>query len=316
MKFLLLALLLASSLQAAPPTLHFTTVPEAKTILATGDGFSQRLSPFDRAARLKSAEPVSTQQFLAFTAAEARPWNDEEKRLIYTAYDSIKESLATYPLPFPETINLIKTTGKEEAGAAYTRGKAIIFPAPRITADTASLARLLAHELFHVLSRNAPDLRHRLYLDIGFHRCTELVLPPSLKPIRLTNPDAPANDHTIQLTYKDQPTWAIPVLTADPPEYDAKRGAPFFAYLKFNFLLVEFDQRTLAVTPKTLENGAPALVNLSRLGNFHEQVGRNTSYIIHPEEILADNFADIITRKTDVPSPDIQTRLKNTLSNP
>ncbi|MDG2126212.1 MAG: DUF4157 domain-containing protein [Verrucomicrobiales bacterium] len=312
-----LALLFTTGwLHAASPELHFCSADEAKQVLTTEDGFTRRLSPFDRAARLASAEPVTTKQYLDFVAAEARPWNDEEKRLLNTAYGSIKESLASYNLPFPETVQLIKTTGAEEAGAAYTRGSAIIFPATRISADTRPLARLLAHELFHVLSRNAPKLRHQLYLDIGFHHCTELVLPPSLKPIRITNPDAPANDHTIQLTYKGQPTWAIPVLTADPPQYDPGRGGPFFAYLQFNFLLVDFDQKTLAVTPKTLDQNTPALVNLSKLGNFHEQVGRNTNYIIHPEEILADNFADIITRKTDVPSPDIQTRLKNTLAKP
>jgi hypothetical protein len=31
--------------------------------------------------------------------------------------------------------------------------------------------------------------------------------------------------------------------------------------------------------------------------DFLEQVGRNTRYVIHPEEILAENFALLITGK-------------------
>jgi hypothetical protein len=45
------------------------------------------------------------------------------------------------------------------------------------------------------------------------------------------------------------------------------------------------------------------LVELKDLQGFFERVGRNTQYLIHPEEILADNFAIAIAGKTDVPSP-------------
>jgi len=45
------------------------------------------------------------------------------------------------------------------------------------------------------------------------------------------------------------------------------------------------------------------LVGLQQVAGFFEQVGRNTEYIIHPEEILADNFAILILQEHDVPSP-------------
>jgi hypothetical protein len=47
------------------------------------------------------------------------------------------------------------------------------------------------------------------------------------------------------------------------------------------------------------------LVELKELQGFFEQVGRNTQYLIHPEEILADNFAIAISGQTDVKSPAI-----------
>ena len=36
---------------------------------------------------------------------------------------------------------------------------------------------------------------------------------------------------------------------------------------------------------------------------YHEQIGRNTRYIIHPEEILADNFVFLLDGRIDLPTP-------------
>lgn len=47
------------------------------------------------------------------------------------------------------------------------------------------------------------------------------------------------------------------------------------------------------------------MLDVSEISNFYEQVGRNTDYIIHPEETMANNFAYMITQKTDVPNPEI-----------
>jgi hypothetical protein len=43
------------------------------------------------------------------------------------------------------------------------------------------------------------------------------------------------------------------------------------------------------------QNGAPVLLELSRAEDFVAQVGKNTGYVIHPEEILAENFALMVT---------------------
>jgi hypothetical protein len=42
-------------------------------------------------------------------------------------------------------------------------------------------------------------------------------------------------------------------------------------------------------------------------------VGRNTNYIIHPEEILAENFALLMMDKHDVPSPEILKKMQDVL---
>jgi hypothetical protein len=43
-------------------------------------------------------------------------------------------------------------------------------------------------------------------------------------------------------------------------------------------------------------------------------VGRNTDYIIHPEEILAENFALLVLGAGNVPSPEVLTRMREALA--
>ena len=50
-------------------------------------------------------------------------------------------------------------------------------------------------------------------------------------------------------------------------------------------------------------------LGVGQIQGFYEQVGRNTDYVIHPEEILADNFEYLLIGRPNLPSPDIQRRL-------
>jgi hypothetical protein len=85
----------------------------------------------------------------------------------------------------------VKTTGTEEGDAEYTRGAGIVLPesAPAME-KRGELLGIVAHESFHVLSRNAPELRDRLYAVIGFQPCREIVFPEALAARKITNPDA------------------------------------------------------------------------------------------------------------------------------
>ena len=77
---------------------------------------------------------------------------------------------------------MIKTTGREEGNAAYCRGKAIVLPASKLQLPPNRLQRLLMHELFHLLSRQDPQLRKQLYGIVGFTPCDPIALPASMCP--------------------------------------------------------------------------------------------------------------------------------------
>ncbi len=290
-------------------TISFASVEEGKQILTKRDDFIARMSPFDRASRMKTDQEVSEIQFLDFVGKEILEWNDSEKQKINSALQTIQTTLEVMDLPFPAKMLIIKTTGKEEGGAPYTRANAIVLPQDFLKAPVARIQKTISHELFHIMSRANPGLRERLYAEIGFEKCNEIDLPPALISRKLTNPDAPRNDHCIRVRVAGKEQWAIPILLSRVEKYDVQRGGEFFNYLEFRLLLVDRADDKITVTPIT-DGPEPMLLNIQQVSGFFEQVGKNTDYIIHPEEILADNFAALVLGQRNLPSPDVVEKLR------
>lgn len=97
-------------------------------MLTAPDHFLRNLSPFDRAARLKTNGPVNPTDFTNFIARQILPWSEMDRRRLGGLSQMESNRLAGWSLPLAETISLIKTTGEEEGNTAYTRGSAIIIP--------------------------------------------------------------------------------------------------------------------------------------------------------------------------------------------
>jgi len=280
----------------------FATPEQGTEILARKDTYIQNLSPFDRSARLQTDQPVSEKEFLDFVGrGHTLAWSHGETETISAILEDIRIQLKPFSLPFPETVYMIKTTGAIEGGAAYTRSNAVIFPESVLQARS-HLRYLVAHELFHVLSRANCELRSRLYAVIGFKPLPEpFVFPAELNDQKITNPDAPTHDHYIEVKYEGETRRAVPITYSRTEKYDVNLGGTFFSYLILQFVLLSQDG-----LPQTL-------ADTYQLDGFMQQIGANTGYIIHPEEILADNFALIALNRNDVPSADIQDKIKAVL---
>ena len=63
-----------------------------------------------------------------------------------------------------------------------------------------------------------------------------------------------------------------------------------------------------------LKNGKPTIYSMNDITGFFEQIGRNTQYILHPEEIMADNFVFAMNDRKRQPTQkiidEIQKRLR------
>ncbi len=291
-------------------TVRFATVEEGRRILSTADKFVEALSPFDRAVRLQTDREVSRDEYLNFVVSHVRPWQDDERDSVVEALEAIRAPINRLTSSLPKEIWLVNTTGKEEGGAAYTRANAIVLPQGRSGGRQERLQRLLAHEMFHILSRHDPRLRTQLYAIIGFYPCNEIQLPSSLASRRITNPDAPHRAHYMNVTAGDKAVAAVPVLISSHDRYDSQHNKRLLDYVQFRLLAIE---ETAGEWQAALTDGRPTLFETKQVSGFHEQIGRNTGYIIHPEEILADNFAHLVMGKENLPSPQIVRELASRL---
>jgi hypothetical protein len=285
----------------AGTVVRFADVGEGIAALTRRDDYITRLSPFDRQVRPRTDRDVSEAELLAFIGRNVAPWSGAEIEKLTPLLAELAKKAAPWKLPLPPVVLLVKTTGLEEGGAAYCRGPAIVLPQNMVDGPASRLKNILPHELFHVVSSHNPMLRDALYASIGFLPCNEVALPGALAASKITNPDAPLNDHYIAVNQNGNRLELVPVLFSKTPRYDAARGGNLFAYLTFKLLQVEDDGQ--GAKRAVLAGGNPVLLDPADVPDFHEQIGRNTRYIVHPEEVLADNFVFLLEGRIDLPTP-------------
>src|SRR5262249_18839439 len=73
----------------ADQSFFFASVADGKRILMTRDAFVERMSPFDRAARLKTDREVPEDEYLAFVATAVLEWDDREREQVQSALRQI-----------------------------------------------------------------------------------------------------------------------------------------------------------------------------------------------------------------------------------
>lgn len=296
----------------ASSTVKFATVQEGQAVLGAADSFVKHMSPLDRELRLRSEKKVTQDEYLAHARAQVIPWTDAEVKTLTGVIEGMRDKLSWLKCSLPQTILLVQTTKLLEGGAPHTRGNAIVIPQGSFNGPVQNTEHILFHELFHLISKANPDKRASLYRIIGFETTPEITLPTSLGPRDVTNPDAPAHDVVIEVKYKGRKVWATPVLLSTVDRYDKSDDRPFpVGYLDFK--LMQVTKKGGRWIAKKVDGG-PVLMDQTGVSQFFEQIGRNTPYIIHPDEILAENFALIATGQRNLPSPEIASKLREQLS--
>ncbi len=313
------SILLAVSVQADEVVLHDKTVihfaseAEGQETLAAQDRFLTALSPFDRQSRVETDQDVNEAAFVDFLRSHVRSWTDAERTKLTAMIESLRPKLAGLRLRFPESVWLVKTTGGEEGDAAYCRRHAVVLPQSKINDTPRELERLLVHELFHILSSHDPEFRASCYKLIGFRVVAPIELPDSLRDRKITNPDGPLSDALIDIMVEGESRSVVPVLYSSERRFDPVRGGPFFKYLTFRLLVAE---RHEGGWRAAMRNGEPWMLVPGQTADFGRQIGATTGYIIHPDEILADNFVHLVYQTPNLRSPQIVANLREALQGP
>ena len=286
---------------------HFASRQEASELILAEDDYTLGWNAFDIASRLQDVHGTK-EQLLQKSAGETENWTDREMQTLNIIADTINSIAARegYYLPCPERITVVKTRMTAESGAGgYTRGHWIAIESEMLAvAHTQRLEKMMAHELFHILTRNDRHFKQRMYATIGFMLTDHpLYFPPDLLAQRISNPDVIYDSYSL-FEIDSRLQMCTMLLYTDRPY----SGGAFFEYWNVGF--VPLDENMLPVR----QNGKTVIKTAREVAGFFEKVGQNTNYVIHPEEILADNFYLALKDSKDLKTESLKIKIQQVLS--
>lgn len=281
--------------------MEFASIAQGQALLASDDAFLQALTPLDRSLRLRRIRPVSRQAFVKFATAQVRPWTASERARLKTAWERVLARLQALEIDIaphcPARVVFIKSSGREEYDAEYTRQNAMIFSQSFLNRrgdQPDVLFETVAHELFHILSRHSKDFRDKAYAVLGFRPLQSAPPMGMLQKRLLTNPDSPLESYAAMIDTEEGVLQVMPVLLS--PYESFRPGIKNYpdAYWDAKLLVSGSD---LSVAPN--KPATPQLLPIDHAG-YRACVGENSDVIFHPEEVLADNFPIVLAKGASI----------------
>lgn len=296
----IIASLLICALLALAPALaedvtfdyRFADAGEAAELLLSNRAYYESMNQGDLNFRMQKFD-ATLEELEVFVATQTLDFTDAEKAAIDGAMTGIEATCRErgYALPTMDGIVFAKTTMREECEAgAYTHGMQIYLG--QVIMDIALseepeyveyFREIVAHELFHCLTRNHPDFRAAMYAILGFTVAdADYDFPPAVRERIISNPDVEHHNSCAAFSINGKMVDCAVVFTTARPFQ--KPGDSYF------------------------DDMVPGLVPIDDLGtmytsddaaNFWEVFGENTDYVIDPEEALADNFSYTIVYGLD-----------------
>lgn len=289
-------------------TVHFATKAEAEKLIVAPDEFSKHLNQFDYDLRLR--KPGSTaSEWQELATRETCEWTPEEKQRILNTFRMLRNNAKEMGLrlPCPDKVIMVKTTMREELDAGgYTRKNWIALAANVMKRATdTQLARLVSHELFHVLSRHSLDFKKKVYATIDFKLLDHPIsYSNDLLEKRISNPDISRRDSYTDLIIAGKKTHCAEIIYTNRPY----TGGSVMDYLQVGFVPLDAHFRPVVKGGKTVIYPLEQVVK-----QFTKKVGANTDYNIDPEEISADHFSFLLTKRQGLPNPEILEQIKKNL---
>ncbi|MDO4405310.1 MAG: hypothetical protein Q4C09_09775, partial [Atopobiaceae bacterium] len=188
-------------------------------------------------------------------------------------------------------IVFIKSTLKDEGDAtAHTHGTQIylgdsLIDMLKSTEEDIATAGvyILAHELFHCLTRSNPDFRASMYELINFEvQDDDYDFDPSVSERIISNPDVEHHNSSAEFTIDDEKQRCTVVF--DAKEFFEKPGDNFF------------DMGGTGLVPV---DNLDKIIDSEQASDFWDVFGSNTDYVIDPEETMADNFGFLVAYGRD-----------------
>ena len=272
---------------------RFADKAEGQELLLSNTEYFNGLTENDLQFRQQSKDATLEEQ-MTFAKDQVMDFSDEQKTIVSETMDRLEGIIEEreYQLPPLDEITFICTTMKEECDAsAYTHGTQIYLKGDFIESCKGDSDRenyllyVMAHELFHCLTRCNPDFRADMYQMIHFTvQEKEYELPPSVLEYYISNPDV--EHHNAYATFEIDGKPIDCYLAFATKKHFRKEGDSFF------------DTGTAVLVPV---DGTDKYYYPEDAANYFEVLGENTDYTIDPEECMADNFGYLIAYDAEGP---------------
>jgi hypothetical protein len=265
--------------------------------------FFDKIQPVDMMIQMQRPYDASVKRetiladYKAFIQHDVESFTSKESEfLMKVMSEAYTLSNAVSTKIFPEEIKLVKTKGKHYGDETYyTRENLIIISKAALEKPNYDeFLRVMLHEIAHIYTRLHPSVKAELYATIGFKRIAQnLEINDSLRQRILMNPDGIDAQWATNLTLEGgKSAFAVPIIYANEMT-PTKEKTAFFQYLGWNYYEITPSVSGENLTVQTIgdkQKSTLSTVGITELfkANF------NTDYIIHPDEIIADNFAIVL----------------------
>ena len=160
---------------------------------------------------------------------------------------------------------------------------------PTSKSDGYLVCELIAHELFHCITRHSPEFRQKMYSLIGFTVMDhDIEFPERIRRRIMANPDVEHIDNYAEFTIDGvkRKCTLVTYYTSSWKEARISKGPTTRFFDNIRVVLLPLDE---------LDHP----YKISDATDFWEKMGRNTTYINAPEECLAVNFSYAIVYGPD-----------------
>lgn len=225
---------------------------------------------------------ATLEEFKVLAQKQGDEFTEEEKQGIDETLKRIEERFREIGFHYPSDLEIVFVKNKmmDEFGAvAYTHKNEIYLEGENLNfmlGIPGLLDGTIAHELFHILSRNDPEFRQKMYDIFGFTIADEPEFSPEIRDILGSNPDVEAFDSYAMFNINGEMTKGVVVTLLKNPYSEG-------AYL--------FDNLSTGIVPYDNPN---MYYTIDEVSNFWDVFGENSNYVIATEEGIADNFASAV----------------------
>jgi hypothetical protein len=258
--------------------------------------FFERVNPIDMMIQMKQTDTTGAsdreqlvRKYKAFLKSDALVFTKEERTFLsQTMREAFELCNKVSPDFFPPRVNLVKVKGNAYGtDVFFTRQNAIVMSEKALQMrfnNADSFLIVMLHELMHIYTREHPSKKVQLYSLINFRRAegAGLLIADPLAERILLNPDGVDYAWTTTIPTEKGNVQAMPLIFTNVTRYQPNQ--PLFQYDFFETQLTE--QGLDVLTNKDYKTTLIGTKELPKL--FQEKY--NTSYIIHPDEIIASNF--------------------------